>query len=160
MMANTEAYQEHVQEEVENNSICLKTIFELSKYSFKIPAYQRGFKWTNIEVEALLKDINDFEHKENDDFYCLQPLVVKQQNGNIYNVVDGQQRLTTIFLIWNCLKQDAEKFTIEYETRKGSADFLKKPNEKEKDNNIDNYHIYNAFTTIQIFLIEIRTIKK
>ena len=39
------------------NSIELKTLGELSKYSFYIPAYQRGYRWTEQEVKDLLNDI-------------------------------------------------------------------------------------------------------
>ncbi len=77
----------------------LKSIKDLENYNFLIPNYQRGYRWSDREVGILLEDIWDFANTEQkDSFYCLQPIVVKQ-NGKQYNVIDGQQRLTTIFLI-------------------------------------------------------------
>lgn len=66
------------------NSVELKTLNELSQYSFYIPAYQRGYRWTEQEVKDLLNDITEFMPREivgSDDrtWYCLQPVVVKQR---------------------------------------------------------------------------------
>ena len=70
------------------NSIELKTLNELSQYSFYIPAYQRGYRWTEQEVIDLLNDINEFTPREVNDtektWYCLQPIVVKQKGENEY----------------------------------------------------------------------------
>lgn len=93
------------------NSVELKTLSELSQYSFYIPAYQRGYRWTKQEVKDLLNDINEFIPKEIDGsdektWYCLQPVVVKQKEDGIYEVIDGQQRLTTAYLILYYLNQD------------------------------------------------------
>ena len=93
------------------NSIELKTLNELSQYSFYIPAYQRGYRWTEQEVKDLLNDINEFIPREISDteektWYCLQPVVVKSRSENEYEVIDGQQRLTTIYLILHYLNQD------------------------------------------------------
>lgn len=72
---------------------------------FFIPDYQRGYRWTPEQVKALLQDIWDFRGSEptNDQFYSLQPIVVKQEEidgANRYRVIDGQQRLTTLHLIY------------------------------------------------------------
>ena len=92
------------------NILELKTINELNQFCFFIPSYQRGYKWTNKEVEDLLNDIDEFKPKQIDDsddktWYCLQPIVVKKRESD-FEVIDGQQRLTTIFLILNYLNQD------------------------------------------------------
>lgn len=77
-------------------------------YSFWIPAYQRGYRWTPTEVEDLLRDIDDcYTNNKNPDepIYCLQPLIVKKGTDpddpekTRWEVIDGQQRLTTIYLI-------------------------------------------------------------
>lgn len=64
---------------------------------FNIPGYQRGYKWTPDNVATLLNDLNHFNPTEND-FYCLQNITVTDGDDNKLNVIDGQQRLTTIFL--------------------------------------------------------------
>lgn len=78
----------------------IKSLGEILNEKFFVPYYQRGFRWTEKQVVDLLNDIYNFskiEHQENE-FYCLQPLVVKK-NGVNWNLIDGQQRLTTIILI-------------------------------------------------------------
>lgn len=145
----------------------LKSINDLKDYHFYVEDYQRGYKWTEVEVKQLLDDINEF--KDSDGFYCLQPLVIKQINEigtkNKYEIIDGQQRATTIFLILTYL-QATSKFEITYRTRNESAEFLRNINIIEKDlkgngykrtdnlketlkDNIDNYHFYNAYEVIQ-----------
>lgn len=77
------------------------------KYYFFIPDYQRGYKWTRTEVLKLLNDIWDFKlnhpNEDDSDFYCLQPVVVKPKDGRYY-VIDGQQRLTTLLIIQQAIK--------------------------------------------------------
>lgn len=103
---------------MKENNIALKSIRELLEMKFFVPSYQRGYRWTEQQVTDLLKDIRDFSKKKSDEyeFYCLQPLVVRQmdntdkQKNNLevhatwYEVIDGQQRLTTIYLILFALK--------------------------------------------------------
>ena len=92
-------------------SVELKTIAKLEeeKKSFFIDAYQRGYRWTKIEVKDLLDDILEFSHSDYEShdnalpsrFYCLQPIIVtKNSDGISWKVIDGQQRLTTIYLIY------------------------------------------------------------
>lgn len=86
-----------------NSDNVLKSIGELEGMEFHIPHYQRGYRWGEKEVKALLEDIEDFmntiknKDKENKEFYCLQPVFVRQAEEKQFNVIDGQQRLTTIF---------------------------------------------------------------
>lgn len=79
----------------------IKTVGELLGLRFVIPAYQRGYRWTATEVTELLDDLEDYRETRRRDSpnYCLQPLVVKQRADGSYEVIDGQQRLTTIGLI-------------------------------------------------------------
>ena len=144
-----------------NNNISIKAIGELLKYNFFIPSYQRGYRWTEQQVTDLLNDINEFSPKEignttKKTWYCLQPIVVKQKDENEWDVIDGQQRLTTIYLILHYLNQRyteegrTKLFALEFETREGSANYLKnKLGEKEEDDtNIDYFHISVAYQTI------------
>lgn len=138
----------------------IKSIIELNNKNFVIPKYQRGYRWQEQQVGDLLDDILKFEQQGNN-FYCLQPLVVKKgghsEEFEEFIVLDGQQRLTTIFLILKVLEEILEEkclFKIEYETRKGSKEFLDNIKNKTKDEsgvNIDFWHIYKAFLCIQKF---------
>ena len=167
----------------ENQENSLKTIEELLGYKFVVPAYQRGYRWGDAEVRALLEDVWGFAQKleeerekqkqtdneaqnlapagtpadvegvkksdkqnQGDDengerIYCLQPVVVCEVSGGdsagekkTYNLIDGQQRLTTIFLILKYLGgvgkdeigEDVQKhFSLEYDTRDESTRFLR-----------------------------------
>lgn len=149
-----------------NNTITLKAIGEedfLNNHFF-IPSYQRGYRWTDREVTDLLNDIQEFHNKRNKEegeFYCLQPIVVINRDGN-WEVIDGQQRLTTLFIILTYLG-DAKKilfpssklYSIEYETRekdgfssKAFLDQLKNTTEIDKTNS-DFYHMSQAYLTVK-----------
>jgi len=148
--------------------LVLKSVNQLFEYSFFIPSYQRGYRWTDTQVIQLLKDVWDFaknppqqEQGKDKPFYCLQPIVVKKRNEKEWEVIDGQQRLTTIYLILknleNQIERDQKNFSqISYETRFatqnciGSEDFLKNVEKYEKyaDQNIDFFHIFKAYQTI------------
>ena len=87
--------------------ICFYSVKDLLGMHFHIPSYQRGYRWTEEEVLALLKDLSEYADskkcaKNDSKFYCLQPLVVKRHDSK-YEVIDVQQRLTTIFLILKAL---------------------------------------------------------
>lgn len=68
---------------------------------FYVPNYQRGYRWKESQVQQLLNDIKEFDYEKNNEkkFYCLQPLVVTEDKENGWVVIDGQQRLTTLFII-------------------------------------------------------------
>lgn len=104
--------------------------------NYFIPSYQRGYRWGDQQTEQLVKDLTEyFNGDSNGDFYCLQPIVVKEIKDEIkkkniglpcpedqwYEVVDGQQRLTTILIILTLqtlLDDDAKHgFRMYYETR-------------------------------------------
>ena len=138
----------------------LRDIESLGGYKFVVPSYQRGYRWGEREVRALLEDIWDFASKEQDssrgEFYCLQPVVVcDTQDEKSYCLIDGQQRLTTIFLILKFLGGDDDKdhFSLEYETREGSGEFLSHIRTKELANadNMDFYHFCRAYGAVGDF---------
>lgn len=160
------------------NTLELKSVAESQNLAFYIPDYQRGYRWTRRQVEDLLNDIFEFSQKENAGIYCLQPLVVIKRsseeqlldrvhaakdldevkrilNGQ-WEVVDGQQRLTTIRLILEVL--NCPCYDITYQTRENSAEFLNTittKGEKDAKTNIDFYRIYEAYKKIDEWLKEI-----
>ena len=157
----------------------LKSIQQLKNHYFFVDKYQRGYKWDVRQVLDILEDIDSFEpHGKR--FYCLQPVVVKlieNENSNAFELIDGQQRLTTIYIILSAL--NIKLYNVDYQTRKGSAEFLSFINEnirvedieivqdsevleKQLDklwekhisqnpehDNIDNYHFFKAFQIIR-----------
>lgn len=135
------------------NSIDLKTklVGELEG-DFIIPAYQRGYRW-NEEVKMLLDDLSEIPEGAN---YCLQPIVVKKLDNDKYELIDGQQRLTTLLLIYKYMASlnlpFKQKFSLEYEIRENSRVFLDAINETvlgKTAENIDEYFIIEAYRTIR-----------
>jgi len=119
--------------------------------NFYIADYQRGYRWKE-EVEMLLNDISEVEEGKN---YCLQPIVVKRV-GDKFELIDGQQRLTTLYLIQRFTKiyrpKIQIKYTISYQTRENSKSYLENLDfESINDNpsNIDEYFINSAAQIIK-----------
>jgi uncharacterized protein with ParB-like and HNH nuclease domain len=150
----------------------LKSISEILDKHFFIPSYQRGYRWGEQQIIDLLKDILEFaSDKKMKGFYCLQPIVVKKETIKIneheqdqYRVIDGQQRLTTIYIILKYLS-DARKYifpsnykkiySILYETRQekdnNSYEFLEdiKNIDSVDNKNIDFHYMSSAYITIK-----------
>lgn len=132
-----------------------KGVLEI-KGNFFVPDYQRGYRWGENEVKQLLDDIdenrkkNEKERGQNN--YYLQPIVLKEKGEN-YELIDGQQRLTTLYLILNCIKEvlpnTSINYNINYATRQETQNFLKKINLSRKEENIDFLFIAKAYSTIR-----------
>lgn len=170
---------------------------EILKEEYRIPKYQRGYRWTEDNVKKLLEDIYEgrlYEPGKDDCLdensaynifyskafkmqkfvfsipqypYCIQPLVVMKAKDfeDVYDVIDGQQRLTTIAIIRAALKRSLETLIsknsqevltllrkenvgIFYESRQTSRNFLQYlygMEEKPQGDNIDYEHMQQAF---------------
>jgi hypothetical protein len=115
---------------------------------FFVAAYQRGYRWGEHEVRQILDDIRDSEGT-----YYLQPVVVKARDDGSWELVDGQQRLTTLYLIFQYLRGShlpsaAANYSITYETRPGSKAYLDHPIEASASTNIDFFHMFRAYRCI------------
>ncbi|MBK6520465.1 MAG: DUF262 domain-containing protein [Polyangiaceae bacterium] len=133
----------------------LRSISDLLSERFFVPTYQRGYRWTARQVEALLDDLAAFQLRERnpDAYYCLQPVVVRRRPEGDWEIVDGQQRLTTIFLVLRALDDIAtmlrlSRYEIAYETREGSAAFLLQPTAEGAARYIDYHHMFEAYQAI------------
>lgn len=121
--------------------------------TFYIPAYQRGYRWGRTQVKTLLNDLYQcMEANEQKKDYCLQPVVVQKKGKLQYDLIDGQQRLTTIYILLRYAHQNY--FSFEYETREKTKDFLNNMDPQLAQTNIDFFHIYQAYTTIKDWLEE------
>lgn len=174
------------------NTITLKPIKDLLRLKFYIPNYQRGYRWRKVQVTDLLKDIDQFitnSKNRSSDFYCLQPLVVKEtvpapedfinalpktntgsaletvreaiSKNTRWEVIDGQQRLTTIYIILSYLSTQDEDgipcfdkhhlYELAYETRKDSTEFLTKINGDctTSTTSVDYLFMNKAYKTVE-----------
>lgn len=165
------------------NYLELLAIPELCNKNFFIPDYQRGYRWGDIQIRQMLEDIYSFIYDKNaaGSFYCLQPVVVKKMtpdevaanklesafdNNTWYEVIDGQQRLTTIRIILALESQidrfNKMRFNMYYQTRpelgklfdklrideKDERFIVKFDNDNDQCNDIDSWHIHNAANKI------------
>lgn len=160
---------------------------------FYIPSYQRGYRWTEKQVGDLLRDLLCFANntKEDYDFYCLQPIIARPitdenklqelfktipldvlQKKGVWEIIDGQQRLTSIFLLYKYLvtkkgwdvetlkeeEDGKELYHILYATRENSAAFLENLNlqminqDEDYKDNVDFYHMANAYKYIDSWI--------
>lgn len=149
----------------------LTLISQLEAKNFIVEDYQRGYKWTEQQVIDLLNDVKDFVENDKNigKAYCLQPIVLIEKDNEVCELVDGQQRLTTIFIILSYIGKCS--FSINYNTRKGSNTFLndyvatnskklldcnwkKFIKEFPELNNVDNYHFYQTYAYIHKWFSE------
>jgi hypothetical protein len=136
-------------------SLAHKYIGEI-RGTFFVPDYQRGYRWDADDVQHLLDDIWDSKGKD----YSLQPVVVKlhKENdgaqGQEWELIDGQQRLTTLYLIFFYMRKQGWKkmaapYLISYKTRPDSAAYLETLDPKKHKTNIDYFHLYKAYERIE-----------
>ena len=159
------------------DKIDLRAIMDLEGMTFFIPSYQRGYRWDERQVEDLLNDIKEFNEEESG-FYCVQPLVVAKKDDDIlrrikdaadiptverilkgsWAVIDGQQRLTTIYIILKCLGNH-DFYTINYETKK-ELDLKSLDQTNMIDKDIDYAHMHKAYTTATKWFEDMNVVDK
>lgn len=142
-----------------DTSFSIKPVADLlngeSKYHFRIPSYQRGYRWEEKQVLDMLNDIKQFaDDGITDNTYYLQPLVVKATSEqNTWEVVDGQQRLTTMLLILKRIMRKLNEDDREYfENKIYDIRYNNRPqldfDDPSASDNIDSYYLSEAKKTI------------
>lgn len=174
-----------------NNIVDIKSIGNLldGKNYFYVPCYQRGYRWNRKQVEELLSDLYSFRKQYDRDktasvgnFYCLQPIIVREiedtdirslaledkasdDTVKLWELVDGQQRLTSIFILLafliskeyhgdvDAFKEDyngAELYSLFYESHPDTCQVLDQLSEGKdiEPTDINSTHICNALKYI------------
>lgn len=85
----------------------LRKIFS-SDFEFKIPEYQRPYRWGTDQALQLLDDLEETLDRDDDEPYFLGSLVLVEQDDASFDVIDGQQRLTTLTLLFAVLRDLVE----------------------------------------------------
>lgn len=116
----------------------IKSINKLVPYTFIIPDYQRNYRWTEKEVKQLLEDIIS-----GNEGYSLQPIVVKAIEKNKYILIDGQQRLTTLYCILMLVNEKHYEILRDDKKLSTKINTIQGKNINEIDD-IDEWHIANA----------------
>lgn len=163
---------------ITDNNIQVRNISSLSGLHFFIPDYQRGYRWGPTQAIQMMKDFISFCNKTPKnlgEYYCMQPVVVKPKkwkddnNDPIdgFEVIDGQQRLTTLFILFKALtKTWWEKanssfilFDFTYESREvqGSSVFLNKIDDdvytkQHKNDFVDFFYMKMVYDAIKKWL--------
>ena len=111
-----------------------------NKHEYVIPLYQRAFAWEDKEISQLIDDINDCE--QNISHYYLGSLIVSKNKSGKLEVIDGQQRLTALYLLLNYLRIPTPVQSLSYECRDNSNYTLKHLsellNEKKTELRVNN----------------------
>jgi hypothetical protein len=103
---------------VQPDELNVVNVFENGDYV--IPIYQRNYAWRKKEIEQLLTDIDDLDESNSGKYY-LGSLVANQVQPRVYEVIDGQQRLTTLFLLLRYLDHPSvERNPLKFEAREKS----------------------------------------
>ncbi len=117
----------------------IKSIKDLTDYRFKICSYQRGYRWDENQVTDLIRDLYEFSTCNDQSVeYSLQPIIVKERDDGSWELVDGQQRLTTLWLITKvrdvARREPGAFYSLEYEGKEAFSNLLNQIDEESKTN--------------------------
>ncbi len=129
-----------------------KNIAEIFRDKYVIPLYQRNYAWREDEIVQLLQDIFvSFKSNSQSHYYIGSLVVLKRRNG-IFEVIDGQQRLTTLSLIVRLLEKHQSP-VLSYDSRpaveKFFETFFKKPDEIDTLSSQETFYLKEAVHTIK-----------
>jgi hypothetical protein len=123
--------------------LSIEQIYKGDKVTYEVPIYQRNYAWEKDEISALIQDVYD-AYIFNKQTYYIGTLVSFHKGDQVYEVIDGQQRLTTINLILKALEIDIQN-KLTYKARKKSNDTIQsipKFDVDEKDLGIENGYMF------------------
>ena len=103
-----------------NNDLkIISVIHVFDNINYLVPIYQRNYAWSEIQIVQLIEDIESSIDGSNKNYF-LGNLIVNQTDNNVYEVIDGQQRLTTLYLIEKYLGVVFAKEALRFEAREKS----------------------------------------
>ena len=144
-----------------DSNVCQESV------TFIIPYLQRAYKWKEKQTKQMLEDFSEFLKQEKT-YYCMQPLAVVKTEDNKYELLDGQQRLTTLLILWRILFEDNKENTFypyifEYERDSSESNtllnrysFITESDEikKGEHRNIDEYYMSKVYGAIKQYFID------
>jgi len=127
----------------DNDPVRSVKVSELCNASqYIIPIYQRSYAWGKLEIEQLIDDIWDYCKKGPQNPYYIGSLVVYKRKDYKLEVVDGQQRLTTLKILLSALDVEAN-INLDFESRKQATETLSNLHTDVHDDGV--HSITNAF---------------
>lgn len=130
--------------------ISIRELYNGDKATYEVPVYQRNYAWEKDEIAALIQDV--YDAMLNKTCYYIGTLVSFHKGDGVYEVIDGQQRLTTIYLILKYLEVDISN-RLTYRARKKSTKTLESIPEFKIDEK--DMGIYNGFQSVESSVAEI-----
>ena len=100
-------------------TLTINELLNLNKDKYIIPIYQRNYAWGDDEISLLIQDLWNAYEKNKNNYYIGSLVIYKRENGYL-EVIDGQQRLTTLTLIMHYLKSDTFVRNVYFEHRNDS----------------------------------------
>ncbi|WP_161879286.1 DUF262 domain-containing protein [Alkalibacterium sp. MB6] len=94
-------------------------VSKVFEHNYQVPIYQRNYAWTEVEIIQLIEDIDSSIEKPGESYF-LGNLIVNQFDNNAYEVIDGQQRLTTLYLLGKYLNLSIPPRALHFEAREKS----------------------------------------
>lgn len=103
--------------------LSIDKIYNGEKLTYEVPIYQRNYAWEKEEIFTFIQDVYDACNSNRHNYY-IGTLVTFHKGDQVYEVIDGQQRLTTINLVLGALEIDRQN-KLTYRARKKSNDTIK-----------------------------------
>ena len=122
---------------------------DLDQVKYEIPIYQRNYAWERDEITTFIQDVFDAYKKDHEKYYYVGTLVSFYRGDNTYEIIDGQQRLTTIRIILEVLEpENPPQAQLTYKARKKSDETLRCMPDFKKIDPVIGYDsgIVNGFT--------------
>ena len=112
----------------------LLTVDELFSHGnvYTVPIYQRNYAWRAAQIEQLISDIQDAAMGHESSYFLGNFVVTPRAKPNDFEVIDGQQRLTTLYLLLTFLEHvgpqpyDRHKGRLQYESRARASEALRR----------------------------------
>lgn len=121
-----------------------------SNANYLVPIYQRNYAWSETQIEQLIDDIESSIDDSNKNYF-LGNLIVNQTDNNVYEVIDGQQRLTTLYLIEKYLNIVFAKEALRFEAREKSnrtLSYISDSSKQELIEELASSEILNGFQIV------------
>jgi uncharacterized protein with ParB-like and HNH nuclease domain len=134
-------------------------ILDIFQDTYKIPIYQRAYSWTDLEINTLIDDIYDYYQSGKKQNYYIGSLVIHIDKNKEISVIDGQQRLTTLSLIINYMKNELPGLSLVdnldvkliFESRRRSTEILYQLSSKDDFEKVltENDELVNGYRVIK-----------
>jgi hypothetical protein len=118
--------------------------------NYLVPIYQRNYAWGETQIVQLIEDIESSIDRSNKNYF-LGNLIVNQTDNNVYEVIDGQQRLTTLYLLEKYLGIVFAKESLRFEAREKSnrtLEYISDSSNLELIEELSSAEILNGFQII------------